>query len=72
MTTAPAKPRGKFRTIVATTLVVVITIVAFQNWESVGVEVLFITVTMPLLFWIITCFLIGVMVGWMTRKRRKA
>lgn len=67
----PAKPRGHAKTIIATILIVLIAIVAFQNWESVSLEFLFATVTMPKLFWIITTFLAGVAVGWLTRKRRR-
>ncbi|MDA1259614.1 MAG: LapA family protein [Planctomycetota bacterium] len=66
-----AKPRGRFKTIVATALIVIVVIVAFQNWDPTSVELLFITVKMPLLFLIATCFLIGVSVGWLIRKRRK-
>ena len=68
---SPLKPRGKFKTILATALVVVIAIVAIQNWDATSVELLFVTVEMPLLFLIATCFAIGVLVGWLTRKRRK-
>lgn len=70
-TSSPVKPRGHTKTVVATVLIVLIAIVSFQNWESVSVEVLFATVTMPKLFWIVTTFLAGVVVGWLTRKRRK-
>ena len=67
----PSKPRGQTKTIIATILIVLIAIVAFQNWESVSIEFLFATVTMPKLFWIITTFLAGVAFGWLTRKRRR-
>lgn len=68
---APAKPRGKFRTVVATILVVCVVIVAIQNWAEAKVQILVIEVRMPLLALIAVSFGIGVLVGWLTRKRRR-
>jgi len=67
-----ARPRGRTKTVVATALVVCIAIVAFQNWRDAQVELLFVTVTMPLLVLIAISFGAGLLVGGLLRRRRKA
>ena len=71
MTESDGLSRRQVKLIVALALITLIVVVALQNWGMSDTKVLFITIKMPLILLIGTSFLIGVIVGWLTRKRRR-
>ncbi len=57
--------------IVVGLLVTLVAIVAFQNWEQISVKVLFFDVRVAKFLLIVSVFFVGLLVGWLLRKRRK-
>ncbi len=70
MTSSTQKPRFKY--FVAGALAALILVIAFQNSSVIETQILFIEIKMRLFFLILTSFGIGMLVGWLLRRRRKA
>lgn len=71
MTESGGLSRGQVKLIVALALITLIVAVAMQNWEDVGVKLLFAELRMSKFLLILTAFVAGVIFGWLTRKRRR-
>lgn len=55
----------------AAVLITLVVVVAMQNWEDIGVTILFAEVRISKFLLIVTAFGAGAVFGWMTRKRRR-
>jgi membrane protease YdiL (CAAX protease family) len=71
MTESGGLSRGQLRLIVALVMIGLIVAVAMQNWEDIGIQILFVRVSMSKFLLIVSAFAAGVVVGWLTRKRRR-
>lgn len=71
MTESGGLSKGQVKLIVALVMITLIVVIAMQNWEKVGIKLLFAELTMSKFLLILSAFGAGVIFGWLTRKRRK-
>jgi len=71
MTNSNGLSKGQVKLIVALVLVGLIVVVAMQNWETIVLKILFIDVSTSKFLLILSTFVAGMIVGWLTRKRRQ-
>ncbi len=71
MTESGGLTRRQVKLIVAATLITLVVIVAMQNWATVDIKIVFVTVSMSKFLLIVSVFVAGTAFGWLTRKRRR-
>jgi uncharacterized integral membrane protein len=70
MTESGGLSKGQVKLILAIVMITLIVIIAMQNWEEVGITLLFAELTMSKFLLILSAFGAGVLFGWLMRKRR--
>lgn len=71
-TNSPVRPKSRVKYFVAGALAVAVLVIALQNMEEIETQILFVEIKMRLFFLILTAFGIGMLVGWLMRRRRKS
>ena len=71
MTESGGLSKKQVKLIFAIVMITLIVVIAMQNWERVSVKLLFADLTMSKFLLILSAFVIGVIFGWLTGRRRK-
>ena len=71
MTESGGLSRGQVKLIVALVMITLIVVVAMLNWDSIGIDLIIAELRISKFLLIVGTFAAGVVVGWLTRKRRR-
>ena len=71
MTESGGLSRGQVKLIVALVMITLIVVVAMLNWDSIGIDLIIAELRISKFLLIVSTFAAGVVVGWLTRKRRR-